>query len=561
MLKHLDIRDLVIVESLELEFESGLTVLTGETGAGKSILLTALGLALGDRADSAYVRPGAQRAEINLSFDLVDCPASRVWLEDNELAEDGECLIRRVITADGRSRAFVNGRPVTLQALQELGGGMVEIHGQHAHVRLTAAQEQRRLLDASAGNADLVSRVEGLYRRWRRLSDELKRQTSLASDRTARLELLQFQVEELEQQDIAALNYAALTEEHSRLANVDRILEVGQAVLDRLYEDDAHSVNALLSQSLHGLAELGRMAASFGALNGLLEDAQVQVKEASLQLRRELEHLESDPAALNRLDQRLADVHRLARKHQVRPEALPELLGGLRSELDRLQGGAESLENLQRELGEVLADYAGLGGTLSQRRRAAAVKLEEGISRLIRELGMPQGQLQVEVRSDPDREPAPWGRDEVEFLFSANQGMPPRSLGRVASGGELSRIGLAIQVAATHGKSVPTLIFDEVDSGIGGGIAEVVGRKLRLLGEDRQVFCVTHLPQVAAQGHQHLLVRKTSQGDVAQSSVSAIEDDARVAEIARMLGGSVMTRQTLAHAEEMLRLAAGSMSP
>ncbi|MFM8442864.1 MAG: DNA repair protein RecN [Methylococcus sp.] len=556
MLKHLDIRDLVIVESLELEFSSGLTVLTGETGAGKSILLTALGLALGDRADSAYVRPGAPRAEINLGFDLMDCPASRSWLEQNELAEGEDCLVRRIITADGRSRAFVNGRPVTLQALQELGGGLVEIHGQHAHVRLSSAQEQRRLLDAAAGNAELLARVEDLYRRWRRLSDELKRQSSLALDRTARLELLQFQVEELEQQDIAALNYAVLTEEHSRLANVDRILELGQAVLNQLYEDDAHSVNALLSQALHAMTELGRLASCFDELRGLLEDAQVQVKEASLQLRRELEHQESDPSALNRLDQRLADVHRLARKHQTRPEALPELLGGLRSELERLQGGAESLENLREELQAVLATYAGLGEALSRRREAAAIKLEESISCLIRELGMPQGQLKVEIRSEPEREPAPAGRDDVEFLFSANQGMPPRSLGRVASGGELSRIGLAIQVAATHGKSVPTLIFDEVDSGIGGGTAEVVGRKLRLLGGDRQVFCVTHLPQVAAQGHQHLLVQKTGQGGVVQSSVSAIEGDARVAEIARMLGGSVMTRQTMAHAEEMLRLAA-----
>lgn len=554
---HLDIRDLVVVESLDLEFEPGLTVLTGETGAGKSILLTALGLALGDRADSAYIRPGAQRAEINLNFDLVDCPATQNWLRDNELAEDGECLIRRVITVDGRSRAFVNGRPVTLQSLQELGRGLVEIHGQHAHVRLTATQEQRRLLDAKAGNAELVSRIEVLYRDWRRFSDELSRRTALASDRSARLELLRFQVAELEQMDIAGLNYAALIDEHARLANVDRILEVGRGALDNLYEADAHSVNAGLSQAIHALSELGRLASNFNELRGFLEDAQLQVKEAALQLRRELEHLESDPTALSRLDQRLAEVHRLARKHQVRPETLPSLLGDLRLELERLQGGAESMESLRRELGEVLETYAGLSDELSSRRQAAAVQMEEDISGLIRELGMPHGLLKVEVRRETGQDPTSHGRDEIEFLFSANQGMPPRSLARVASGGELSRIGLAIQVAATHGKSVPTLIFDEVDSGIGGGTAEVVGRKLRLLGEDRQVFCVTHLPQVAAQGHNHLLVRKTSRGGIAQSSVSVITGDGRVAEVARMLGGRVITEQTLAHADEMLRLAAG----
>jgi DNA repair protein RecN (Recombination protein N) len=557
MLMHLDIRDLVVVESLDLEFEPGLTVLTGETGAGKSILLTALGLALGDRADSAYIRPGAQRAEINLNFDLVDCPSTQNWLRDNELTEEGECLIRRVITVDGRSRAFVNGRPVTLQSLQELGRGLVEIHGQHAHVRLTATQEQRRLLDAKAGNAELVSRIEVLYRDWRRFSDELSRRTALASDRSARLELLRFQVAELEQMDIAGLNYAALIDEHARLANVDRILEVGRGALDNLYEADAHSVNAGLSQAIHALSELGRLASNFNELRGFLEDAQLQVKEAALQLRRELEHLESDPTALSRLDQRLAEVHRLARKHQVRPETLPSLLGDLRLELERLQGGAESMESLRRELGEVLETYAGLSDELSSRRQAAAVQMEEDISGLIRELGMPHGLLKVEVRRETSRDPTSHGRDEIEFLFSANQGMPPRSLARVASGGELSRIGLAIQVAATHGKSVPTLIFDEVDSGIGGGTAEVVGRKLRLLGEDRQVFCVTHLPQVAAQGHNHLLVRKTSRGGIAQSSVSVITGDGRVAEVARMLGGRVITEQTLAHADEMLRLAAG----
>jgi DNA repair protein RecN (Recombination protein N) len=357
--------------------------------------------------------------------------------------------------------------------------------------------------------------------------------------------------------DIAGLNYAALIDEHARLANVDRILEVGRGALDNLYEADAHSVNAGLSQAIHALSELGRLASNFNELRGFLEDAQLQVKEAALQLRRELEHLESDPTALSRLDQRLAEVHRLARKHQVRPETLPSLLGDLRLELERLQGGAESMESLRRELGEVLETYAGLSDELSSRRQAAAVQMEEDISGLIRELGMPHGLLKVEVRRETSRDPTSHGRDEIEFLFSANQGMPPRSLARVASGGELSRIGLAIQVAATHGKSVPTLIFDEVDSGIGGGTAEVVGRKLRLLGEDRQVFCVTHLPQVAAQGHNHLLVWKTSRGGIAQSSVSVITGDGRVAEVARMLGGRVITEQTLAHADEMLRLAAG----
>lgn len=555
MLVNLDIRDLAVVQSLSLAFEPGLTVLTGETGAGKSILLTALGLALGDRADSGYIRPGASRAEINLCFDLADSPLARRWLKERELADGDECLVRRVIALDGRSRAFINGSPVTLQSLQELGQGLVEIHGQHAHVQLIKAAEQRRVLDVAAGNGERLVRLDAVYRSWRSLSEELRRRTAHAADRTARLDLLRFQVDELEQQDIAALDYPVLVEDHTRQAHVDRILEVGQSQLDALYEHEAHSVNALLSQSVHALADLSRMAPEFTEPLSLLQEAQLQVKEASLQLRRQLERQEADPAALGALEQRLADVHRLARKHQVRPETLPEQLRELKAELMALEAGAESAESLRRELDDVFTEYRRLADEMSALRRNAAVALQERISALVRELGMPEGRLLVEVRPDPAREPTSFGFDDVEFLVSANPGMPPRPLARVASGGELSRISLAIQVAATAAKSVATLIFDEVDSGIGGGIAEVVGQKLRILAWDRQVFCVTHLPQVAAQGHHHLLVEKQSRDGATQSGVRVLEGAERTPEIARMLGGVIITEQTLAHAEEMLALA------
>lgn len=558
MLVFIDIRDLAVVDSLKLPLEPGLTVLTGETGAGKSILLTALGLALGDRADSGYIRPGAQRAEINLGFVLGDSPWARHWLEERELAEGDECLVRRVITLDGRSKAFINGRPVTLQSLQELGQGLVEIHGQHAHVQLIKTAEQRRLLDVAAGNSERLTRLEALYQRWRSLNDELQRLTLHASERLARLEMLRFQVDELEQHDIGALDYPMLVEDHTRQANAGRILEVGQTQLDQLYEDESHSVNTLLAQAIHALADLSRVAPEFSEPLGLLQESQLQVKEASLQLRRQLERQEADPAALGLLEQRLADVHRLARKHQTRPEALPEQLSALKTELDQLAMGAESTESLQLERDALSADYRRLATELSASRTNAAITLERRISRIVRELGMPQGQLRIEVRTDADYAPAPAGSDAVEFLVSANPGMPPRPLARVASGGELSRISLAIQVAATAAKNVATLIFDEVDSGIGGGIAEVVGQKLRLLGEDRQVFCVTHLPQVAAQGHHHLLVEKHSQDGATQSSVRALEGPERTPEIARMLGGMIITEQTLAHAKEMLHLADGA---
>lgn len=555
MLIHLDIRDLAVVSSLDLNLEQGLTVLTGETGAGKSILLTALGLALGDRVDAGFIRPGAQKAEINLGFHLEDSPLARQWLEEQSLADGDECIIRRVIAQDGRSRAFINGRQVTLQSLQELGQGLVEIHGQHAHVQLVKAHEQRRLLDESAGQGERLARVLELYYRWRTLRDDLESRTVRAVDQTARRELLSYQLDELEQHAIADLNYAELVDEHTRQANAGRILEVGQAQLDALYENEGHSVSARLSQALHALTDLSRLDPRFAGALALLGEAQVQVKEASLQLRRDLDHLEMDPRRLEALDQRLADVHRLARKHQVRPEALPEQWAALRDELASISHGAETTAGLQQALEQVELEYRAAAQTLSEQRQVAAIRMQTEISSIIRELGMPQGGFEVAVRTDPAREPGPHGLDEVEFRVSANPGMPMRPLARVASGGELSRISLAIQVAASDSRITPTLVFDEVDTGIGGGIAEIVGQKLRRLARDRQVLCVTHLPQVAAQGHRHLHVEKRSDGGETYSTVRELEGLERTHEVARMLGGVRITDQSLAHALEMLALA------
>jgi DNA repair protein RecN (Recombination protein N) len=552
MLAHLSIRDLAVVRSLDLEFERGLTVLTGETGAGKSILLTALGLALGERADSGFIRPGARRAEISLSFRLEDAVEACHWLEENELSEDGECLVRRVISQDGRSRAFINGRPVTLQALQELGASLVEIHGQHAHVHLLKAAEQRRLLDEAAGNESLLIQIDSLYERWRSTRGELERLTNTAKDQAAREELLRYQIDELDQYEIRELDYPTLVEEHTLLANVGKILTTGQAQLELLYEDESQSVNARLAQAIHALSDLSRLAPEMEETIALLNEAQVQIKEGALLLRRQLERIEADPGRLDWLEQRLGDIHRLARKHQVQPEELPELFESLRSELGGIARESERIEALQSDLRLVLADYEKVAGVLSQRRHAAASKLQSRISEIIQELGMPQGQFLVEVRTENTKEPTPFGMDQIEFRVSANPGLPPRPLAKVASGGELSRISLAIQVAATDSKSVPSLIFDEVDTGIGGRVAEIVGQKLRVLGQERQVFCVTHLPQVAAQGHCHLLVEKASTGGVTQSMVRKLSREERKQEIARMLGGVRVTQQTLAHAEEML---------
>jgi DNA repair protein RecN (Recombination protein N) len=440
-----------------------------------------------------------------------------------------------------------------LQALQELGSSLVEIHGQHAHVHLLKAAEQRRLLDEAAGNESLLVQIGNLYDRWRSTRwCELEKLTNTAKDQAAREELLRYQIDELEQHDISGLDYPALVDEHTLLANVGKILTTGQAQLELLYEDESQSVNARLAQAIHALSDLSRLAPELEETTALLNEAQVQVKEGALQLRRQLERIEADPGRLDWLEQRLGDIHRLARKHQVRPEELPGLLDSLRSELNGIAHGSERIEALESDLRQVLTDYGKVADMLSQRRRTAASRLQSRISEMIQELGMPQGQFLVDVGAENAKEPTPFGLDQAEFLVSANPGLPPRPLAKVASGGELSRISLAIQVAATDSKTVPSLIFDEVDTGIGGRVAEIVGQKLRALGQGRQVFCVTHLPQVAAQGHYHLLVEKVSTDGVTLSTVRKLSREERKQEIARMLGGIRVTQQTLAHAEEML---------
>jgi len=553
MLHAISIRDLAVVDRLDLLLEPGFTVLTGETGAGKSILLTALGLALGDRADTGCIRPGAQRAEVSLTFLLQDSSTARAWLEEQALSEgDEECILRRIVAADGRSRAFINGSPVTLQTLQEFSQHLLEIHGQHAHVQLMKAQEQRRLLDAAAGNDEILAAVQATYRSWREANSRLEDLESRGHERQGRLELIGFQLDELEAADIVHLDYAALVEEHSRQAHAERIIEIAQRELNVLYESDTGSVAQRLAQANRGLNELKGWVPDFEAHLLLLEEALVQIKEASLGLRREVDRHEADPARLSLLEDRLAELHRLSRKHQVRPEALVEHLDALRAERERLVGSGETSEQLRTEVTALEAEYRTLSRNLTDRRFEAAARLEKDVMALVHELGMPQARITFQLTRDENPVPRPYGDDQIEIQVSANPGMPLRPLSKVASGGELSRISLALQVALTGGKSVSTLIFDEVDSGIGGGVAEVVGQKLRQLGASIQVLSVTHLPQVAAQGHQHLKVAKGTVGELTRTEVHSLDSDQRVSEIARMLGGVVMTPQTLAHAREML---------
>jgi DNA repair protein RecN (Recombination protein N) len=558
MLLNLNIIDLAVVKSLDLDLEKGMSVLTGETGAGKSILLTALGLALGDRADSGYVRPEAKRAEINLEFDLADAPEAQRWLKENDLDDDHHCLIRRIVNQDGRSKAYINNRPVTLQTLQALSEKLVEIHGQHAHLTLLNSDEQRRLLDAYAKDQPLLDQVNVCYRQWQQAHKELEALIKAGKDKTEREELLRYQIEELQQLDLQNFNYAALSEEHSKLANLGQILAVGQSQVDILYENDEQSVSQMLGHSLNEITHIARFAPELNEICSLLSEAQIQTEEAAQQLRRFLESQEADPQRMDILENQIAIIQNLSRKHHVKPDELPELAEKLEQELDGLTHSSERIEALKINTAKLLEQYDQLAAQLSKQRKQASKNLARQISAMIKELGMPQGEFLVEVTALDLEAPKLNGKDKIEFLVSANPGLPAKPLAKVASGGELSRISLAIQVTTSSDKTTPTMIFDEVDTGIGGGIAEIVGQKLRSLSQNRQVMCVTHLPQVASQAHTHLYVEKNNKADITSSNVRVLNDEERVQEIARMLGGVNITANTLAHAKEMLFQSAAS---
>jgi DNA repair protein RecN (Recombination protein N) len=552
MLLNLTIIDLAVVKSLNLDLDKGMSVLTGETGAGKSILLTALGLALGDRADSGYVRPESKRAEVNLEFDLSFAPKVQQWLIDRELDDEQQCLIRRIINQDGRSKAYINNRPVTLPFLQELSAQLVEIHGQHAHLTLLNSDEQRRLLDAFAKDQVLLDQVNACCKEWQLTQKELASLIKASTDQSEREELLRYQIEELQQLDLANFNYAALLEEHSKQANLGQILSTGQIQVDILYENDHASVNQLLNHCIHDLNQVARFAPELTEICNLLTEAQIQTEEAAIQLRRFLKSQEIDPQRLDAIESQMGVIQNLSRKHHISPNELPQLEDKLEAELDALTHSAERIETLTADTSRLLAQYHQLAAQLTEQRRLAGERIQIQISDMIKELGMPQGEFVVSLTDLGSDTPKLNGKDKIEFLISANPGLPPKSLAKVASGGELSRISLAIQVTTSNDRTTPTLIFDEVDSGIGGGVAEIVGQKLRSLSLNRQVMCVTHLPQVAAQAHHHLYVEKNNKTDITSSNVRLLTENERIEEIARMLGGVTITANTLAHAKEML---------
>ncbi|MCD7098811.1 DNA repair protein RecN [Stenotrophomonas sp. MMGLT7] len=552
MLKHLSIKDFAVVRATELEFGPGMTVVSGETGAGKSLMVDALGFLSGLRADSGVVRHGAERAELSAEFAPADASPARQWLRDNELDEDQACQLRRVIRADGGSRAWINGRPATLSQLAQLAGHLVEIHGQHEHQALLSRASQLGLLDAFAGNEAERGAVREAAARWQALLDErdaLQRQ----GDVSDRIGFLEHQLAELRREDLDPAAIEALDASHRRQAHAAALIAACEQVAQQLGGDHGPSALDLLRQSRHELARVGEHEARLAEVDALVDSAAIQLDEALALVERIRDDLDADPAQFEEAERRLGRLHDLARKHRTTPAQLGGHRDALEQEVEQLQGASVRLERLDAEIAQADAHWTRAAEALSATRREAAAALSDQTSRIIGELGMGGGQFRVELEPQPGGRPDPNGAERVEFLVAANAGQPPRPLRKVASGGELSRISLAIEVAALGVDAVPTMVFDEVDSGIGGAVADIVGQKLRALGERCQVLCVTHLPQVAAKGHAHYRVSKAPVDGMTQSAVELLDPRQRQEELARMLGGVEVSKEARAAARKLLQ--------
>lgn len=552
MLKQLTIRDFAVVEELDLQFAPGLTVFTGETGAGKSILMEALGLLLGDRADTTIIRGNCGSCEVTGSFDLSAAPDLKAWLGSQALDVDGdELLIRRVVGRDGRSRAFLNGSPAPVNLLRNAAEFLVDIHGQGEHQSLLRRDMQRRTLDEFGGHGKELAAAGAACADWVRAAEQLRELSATGPDRDAQLALLRYQLEELETEHVEADEIEGLDAEHRRLANTARLLESMQRLASDLYESE-QSAQAQTGRAARELQDLERFDARLGGIWALLEAALIQLDEAAAELRRYLDRLEPDPGRLNEVEQRMDKLHDLARKHRVPPQHLPAHMEDLRSRLRALEDSSTLVAELRARQAQAQDRYQAAASALHKCREQAAARLTAALVKQVRELGMPNASFVIDVRNAPAETPQAHGDDQIEFLVTVNPGQPPRPLNRVASGGELSRISLAIQVIASRDAGTPTLVFDEVDAGIGGATAEIVGALLHRLAERRQILCVTHLAQVACQGDNHFQVEKLTTRNTTRTQVIALGRDRRVEEIARMLGGVKISEQTRAHAREML---------
>lgn len=554
MLQHLSIQNFTIIPELDLEFNSGMTVLTGETGAGKSILIDALLLALGGRADSQCITNDSDRCVITASFDIQQFTLAQQWLAQHELTSNDECILRRTISRDGRSRAFINSQPVALQLLRECGELLVSIHGQHAHQALLKIDQQREALDAYAEHYDLVKKVQNTYSSWRETQDAYHDLKTKNNERAARLELLSYQVSELEKLALQKDELQQLDQDQRKLANAENLLEHSRAALALLTENEDGAVLPWLNKA-HSLL-LGKQAIDAKLSNAveLMNGAIIQVNEAISELTDYCEQVDLDPERLAKVEQRLSLIHDAARKHKVQPEELLDLYQQLQQELQQLTNSDEYLLELENKINLLADEYRSVAAKLSASRKKSAEKLSKEVTQYLQQLNMNGGKFTIQLDANADQQFSRHGLERIEFLVSTNPGQSLQSLSKVVSGGELSRISLAIHVLTTQNSATPTLIFDEVDVGIGGSTAEIVGRLLRQLGAHSQVLCVTHLPQVAALGNHHLQISKHVKNNITSTQVKALDANNKIQEIARMLGGVKITDQILATAKEMLEV-------
>ena len=553
MLTSLQVRNFAIIDHAEVEFAPGMTVLTGETGAGKSILVDAMGLVLGERGGAGLVRSGANRAEFTAEFDLQNLPDARLWLEDKTLDLDNECNLRRVINVDGRSRAFINGNTVPLQSLKALGEMLLDIHGQQFHQSLGRRDVQRNLLDYFGGLNDLRAVTESAFDVWQSVTAQIAALEAADTDRVSRLELLQFQIAELDALALETDEIAALNQERQKLQNSGKLAESVTSALQRLYDGDPFNAQGLIAEAMQSIEQICEIDPALSPITSLLQDANIQVSEAQDMLRRYGDALEMDPARQNWVEERLDAIYAIARKHRVGPDDLENLHRTLRQQFDDLAHAAERSAQLAEKVADAEADFRNLAAQLSAGRKKAAERFSSAVTDAMANLGMPDGIFEIRISTRDPGAPRASGIDDIEFLISTNPGQLPMPLSRIASGGELSRISLSIQVIASNGSAIPTMVFDEVDSGVGGGVAEMIGLRLRELGETRQVFCVTHLPQVASLTDHHFRIFKISDGKSTKTAVTHLSDDERVEELARMLGGVEITARTRDHAAEMLK--------
>ncbi len=552
MLTSLHVRDFAIVHEISVDFAGGMTVLTGETGAGKSILVDALGLVLGERGSAQMVRQGARRAEFSAEFDLSAHDEARAWL-DEQAMDDDDCVVRRVIGSDGRSRGFINGNPVSLQQLKAFGERLLDIHGQHFHQSLGRRDVQRDLLDHFGGLIDDRREVADAFSDWDALYTERETLKAQEADRASRIELVEFQLDEFDRLALKDGELEELEGERQRLLHSGKLAEGVNRCIGLLGESDQNATEALATVRRE-LEELAQLDAGLREALELVQSAEIQVSEASDSLNRQVDSVEANPARQQFIEERLDAMTTIARKHRISVDALMEKHGELDSELNTLKNAERISGELDEKLAAAEQRFNELSEALSIRRQTTATAFSSAVTDAMAGLGMPGGVFESTVsRSD---KPRAWGIDTIEFLISANPGQTPQSLAKIASGGELARMSLAIQVIASDGSAIPTMIFDEVDSGVGGGVAEMVGLRLAELGAKRQVLCVTHLPQVASLAHQHLRVSKVSDGNATRTGISELGEQERIEELARMLGGVDITRKTLDHAAEMLNEAA-----